>query len=99
MAETILREENSKSRIYVKGLGQIILKDMSLNNDDLCMTVVNCLYSERSLNPPFKRLDLEESLLRKIINLSRDSRALEHKYREIEDLRNELSTKYSVNFS
>jgi len=97
MVETILREEKSNFRIYIKDLGQIKLHDMSLSNDDTCMTVVKSLYSENSLNRPFKKINLEEGLLRRIISLSRDPRNPEHKLGEIEELRNELKSKYSIN--
>jgi hypothetical protein len=99
MVETIVREENSNSRIYIKDLGQINLYDMSLSNDKLCMTVVESLYLENSLNPPFKKLDVDNGLLKRIISLSRDTRTFEYKHKEIKEIRDELKTRYSLNLS
>ena len=96
MVETILREDKPNQRIYLRKIGQIKLGDMSLSNDDLCMLVVKSLYSEGSLNSPFKKIDIEDSLLKKIIQLSTDSRNPEYKLKEIQELKRELKFKYSI---
>ena len=100
MVVTIIREEKSNPCIYFKDFGQIKLANLSVERDKLHMIVTDSLYRElankKSLDPPFKKIEMKEEHVKEIKELAGYAQKPESK---IQEMQKKLRLEYSLNFA
>ncbi|MBW2990106.1 hypothetical protein KY348_00200 [Candidatus Woesearchaeota archaeon] len=97
MTEVIIRAGVFSSILYMQNLGIISLNNMSLDTNQAHLTIANHLYSQSELTFPYKRIDIEEGILERILTLSKNPlENLEAKNKEVKEIRAELKEKYVI---